>query len=174
MTELANKTTASVRETMQVTTEALDPSIHAARHPWVLIGGAVVLGYAVGTLYRRGWRITTGVVPYYPAGAKGAAVMPGSGSPSSERRESGVYPFYPPRAADNGRGEQGQADPLTVWAELARALQDELGVARSSFIRFGRGLFRAMVRRAVPALVRIVGGTRRERNPRSDSDSARG
>jgi ElaB/YqjD/DUF883 family membrane-anchored ribosome-binding protein len=93
MTELAEKTTSSVRETMQMTQEALDPSVHAARHPWAFVGGALVLGYALGILYRRGLRITSGVVPYYPLGAKGAAVMPMSGSSSSEER-AGVYPFY--------------------------------------------------------------------------------
>jgi hypothetical protein len=173
MTQVADKTTSSVRETMQATKEAFDPRVHAARHPWVFVGGALVFGYAFGTLYHRGWRITNGVVPYYPPGAKGAAVMPISGSPSSERQEPGVYPFYPHRATDNARGEQRQADRLTVWAELERALQDELGVVRSGIIRFGRGLLREMVRQAVPTLVQIVVGTRRERAPRSDSDPAR-
>ncbi|MEO5631264.1 MAG: hypothetical protein ABIQ24_07900 [Nitrospiraceae bacterium] len=130
MTQVADKPTSSVRETMRVTKEALDPSVHAARHPWVFVGGALVLGYAVGTLARRGWRLTTGVVPYYLPSAKGAAVIPTNGAPSSERRESGVYPFYPHRAANHGRGEPGQADRRTVWAELERALHDELGVGR--------------------------------------------
>jgi hypothetical protein len=171
MTELAEKTTSSVRETMQMTQEALDPSVHAARHPWAFVGGALVLGYALGTLYRRGLRITTGVVPYYPSGAEGAAVMPMSGSSSSEER-AGVYPFYSHRPADQGGGEQGQADQLTMWAELERALHDELAAARSGVIRFGRGLLREMVRQAVPALVQIIGGTRRERDSRSASDPA--
>jgi hypothetical protein len=172
MTQLADKTTSSVRDTMRVTQEALDPRIHAGRHPWAFVSGALVLGYAVGALSRRGWRITTGVVPYYPPGAKGAAVISTSGSSSSERREAGVYPFYPRPAADHGRGEQGQADRLTVWAELERALQDELGVARNSVIRFGRGLLREMVRRAVPAFVQMLDGNRRERDPRAESDPA--
>ncbi len=174
MTQVADKTTSSVRETMQATKEALDPSVHAARHPWVFVGGALVLGYAGGTLYRRGWRLTTGVVPYYPPGAESAAVMSTSGSPSSERRESGVYPFYPDVEEDNGRRKQGQADRLTVWAELERTLQDELGVVRNDFIQFGRGLLREMVRRAIPALVQIVSGNRRDRDPRSESDPMRG
>jgi ElaB/YqjD/DUF883 family membrane-anchored ribosome-binding protein len=170
MTQLADKTTSSVRDTMQATQEALDPRVHASRHPWAFVGGALVLGYAIGALYRRGWRVTTGVVPYDRPGTKGAAVMPMNGSPSSERREAGVYPFYPHPAADHGSGEQGQADRLTVWAELERTLQDELGVVRNDVIRFGRGLLREMLRQAVPALVQIIGGNRRDRDPRSASD----
>lgn len=171
MTQVADKTTSSVCETMQATKEIFDPRVHAARHPWVFVGGALALGYAVGTLYRRGWRIN-GVVPYYPRGAKGAAVMSTSGSPSSERQESGVYPFYPHVAADNARGERGQPDQPTVWAELERALQGELSGVRSGVIRFGRGLIREMVRKAVPALVQIIGGNHRERSHRSASDPA--
>ena len=173
MTQVADKTTSSVRETMQATTEVFDPRVQAARHPWVFIGGALALGYGVGTLYRRGWRITDGVVPYYPSGAKSASIMSTSGAPSSERTESGVYPFYPDLEADKGRSEQSLADRRTVWAELERALHDELGMVRSGFIRFGRGLLHEMVRQAIPALVQIIGGARRERNPRSASDSAR-
>ena len=44
MTQLADKTTSSVRETLQGTKETLDPSVHAARHPWVFVGGTLVLG----------------------------------------------------------------------------------------------------------------------------------
>jgi hypothetical protein len=175
MTEVADKTTSSVCDTMQATKEALDLRIHATRHPWMFVGGTLILGYGVGALYRRGWRLTNGVVPYYPRGAKAAAVMPVS--PTSQQQESGVYPFYPPRGPDsNARGgpgeEQGRADRLTVWAELERAFHDELGVVRSNFIRFGRGLLHEMVRQAVPALVQKIGGNRRERSSRSASDSA--
>lgn len=171
MTEMAEKTTSSVHETMQVTKDALDPSVHAARHPWAFVGGALVLGYALGTLYRCGLRVTTGVVPYYPSGAEGAAVM--SGSSSSTEREAGVYPFYSHPAADQRGGGPAQADQLTMWAELERGLQDELAAARSGVIRYGRGLLREMVRQAVPALAQIIGGTRRERDSHSESDPAR-
>ena len=172
MTQVADKTTSSVHETLKATKEAFDPRVYVARHPWVFVGGTLVLGYAVGALYRRGWRID-GVVPYYPRGAKGAAVMPTSDSPSSERKESGVYPFYPHREADNASREQGRSDRFTLWAELERVLQDELGVVRSDFVRFGRGLLHEMLRQAVPALVQVIAGNRRERAPRSEHDPAR-
>jgi ElaB/YqjD/DUF883 family membrane-anchored ribosome-binding protein len=172
MTQVADKTTSSVHDTLKATKEAFDPRVHVTRHPWVFVGGTMVLGYAVGALYRRGWRID-GVVPYYPRGAKGAAVMPTSGSPSTEQQDPGVYPFYPHREADNASKEQGRSDRFTLWTELERVLQDELGVVRSGFVRFGRGLLHEMLRQAVPALVQVIAGNRRERTSRSEHDSSR-
>ena len=172
MTQVADKTTSSVHETLKATKEACDPRVHVARHPWMFVGGTMVLGYAAGALYRRGWRID-GVLPYYPRGAKGAAVMPTSDSPSSDEQESGVYPFYPPRETDHASKEQARSDQPTLRAELKRVLQDELGVVRSDFVRFGRGLLHEMLRQAVPALVQVIAGNRRERTPRSEHDPAR-
>ena len=172
MTQVADKTTSSVHETLKATKEAFDPRVHVTRHPWVFVGGTLVLGYAVGALYRRGWRID-GVVPYYPRGTKGAAVMPTSGSPSSEQQDPGVYPFYPHREADNASKAHDRSDRLTLWTELERVLQDELGVVRSGFVRFGRGLLHEMLRQGVPALVQVIAGNRREQAPRSEHDSTR-
>jgi ElaB/YqjD/DUF883 family membrane-anchored ribosome-binding protein len=171
MTQLADQTTFSVRETMQATKEAFDPRVHAERRPWVFVGGALILGYTIGALYRHGWRITTGVVPYYPPGARSAAVMPASGSPpSSERHESGIYPFYPDLETATGRNTQDHSDRPTVWRELERTLREELDVVRNDFIRFSRSLLREMVRRAVPALVQIVSsGYRHDRDSRSNN-----
>jgi ElaB/YqjD/DUF883 family membrane-anchored ribosome-binding protein len=169
MTQVADKTTSSVHEALKATKESCDPRVHIGRHPWVFLGGTLLLGYSVGVLYRRGCRIN-GVIPYYPGGAKGAAVMPVSGSPSSERQESGVYPFYPPREGNNGSGEQDRSDQATLWTDLEQAVQDELTVVRSGFIRFGRGLLHEMARQALPALAQIIAGRRRERAPRPDHD----
>ncbi|NWF74914.1 MAG: hypothetical protein HXY51_18025 [Nitrospirae bacterium] len=149
MTELADKTTSTVRETVQETKEALDPSVHVTRHPWISVGGAVCLGYAVGAIYRRGWRITTGIAPYNPQGVKGAAL------------------------SDHEGGERCRTNPSTIWVGVERALQDELGVAKNGIIRFGQHLIREMIRQAVPALMQLVGGHHREENPRSASDPPR-
>ena len=173
MTELADKTTSSVRDTMKVTKETLDPRVHVTRHPWVSVGGAVVLGYAVTAISRRGRRSTTGIVPYYPLDAKGAAVMPTSDTSALKQRESGVYPFYSHPAMDHGEGDRSRDNRSTIWGEVERAFQDELGVARNSFIRFGRGIVREMVRQAIPAHVQLVGGYRRERDARSAHNPTR-
>jgi len=172
MTDLEDKTTSAVRETMQVTKEAFDPSIHAARHPWMFVGGALALGYAVGSLYyRSGGRVPTGVVPYYPPTTKGAPIMPMNGGPTSESGQSGVYPFYPQGTEHNpGRAQDG-GERLSLWGELEQVVHDELGEVRKDVIRFGRGLLREMISRAVPALVQTIGN--RDGAHRSESDSAR-
>jgi hypothetical protein len=169
MTEVANKTSSVVHETLQSSKEAVDPRIHVARHPWVFVGGTLVIGYAVGALYRRGWRIN-GAVPSDLRSAKGAPIMTMRGSPSSEQQRSGDNPFYPShRDADTARGKQGSTERPTMLSELGQALQDELGVVRASVVGIGRGLIREMVRQAVPALLHKIAGDRRERNPRSTS-----
>lgn len=169
MTQVADKATSSVSETMQATKEAFDLRIQAERHPWMFVGGAVILGYGVSALYHRGWRITSGVVPYYPREAKAAPVMPQSGSsPSSERQESGVYPFYPP---DDVAREQSHKKRVSMLNELEQVFQEELGEARSRIVRFGRGLIHEMARQAIPALVEIIGGSRRTRHSHSSSDT---
>lgn len=162
MTRLADQTVSTVRHTMQATKEALDPSVHAARHPWAFLGGALFLGYMAGIAYRSSWRHTDGVVPYYPPAAEGAAVMPASASVFSEHEQSGVYPFYPTKPE--------RADRPTLRVELEQAIQDELGLVRHSVIRLGRGLFREMVRQVVPVFVHLDGGSRRNR--REDSAHA--
>jgi hypothetical protein len=172
MTHLEDSTTSAVRDTMQVTKEAFDPKIQAERHPWGFVGGALVLGYAVGSLYYRdARRIPSGVIPYYPPGTKGAEVMPTNSAPMSEHREAGVYPFYPHGAMDDRRRDQGHADRATLWAELEHALHDEFAEVRNGAIRFGRGLLRDLISQAVPVLAQII------RNPhdgnRSNRDSAR-
>ena len=169
MTQVADKTTSTVDETVKATKEVFDLRIQAERHPWMFVGGAVILGYGVSALYHRGWRISSGVFPYYPSKAKAAPVMPKSGSsPSSEEQESGVYPFYPP---DDVRREPRHEERVTMLGELEQAFQEELGEVRSNIVRFGRGLIHEMARQAVPALVQIITGSRRKGHSQSASDT---
>lgn len=165
MTWLADQTVSTVRHTMRATRDALDPSVHAARHPWVFVGGALLLGYAAGVASRGGWRLTAGVVPYYPPAAEGAAVMPASASVLSGHEQSGVYPFYPSKPA--------RFDLPTLRAELEQAIQDELGRVHHSVIRFGRGLVRKMAHQVVAVFVHLVGGSNSDRRGGSAHASRR-
>ena len=161
MTQVADKTTSTVDETVKATKEVFDLRIQAARHPWMFVGGALVLGYGVGMLYQRGWRIT-GVVPYSPRGAESAPIMQESGA-SSEERDPGVYPFYPPHHETEKAERQRRGAEQTVLGELGNAFQEELGTVKDTFIRFGRGIIREMVRQTVPAIVQIIAGNRNQR-----------
>jgi hypothetical protein len=169
MTQVADKTTSTVDETVKATKEVFDLRIQAERHPWMFVGGSLVLGYGVGMLYQRGWRITTGVVPYYPRGAESAPIMQESGA-SSEQRDPGVYPFYPPHHETEKAERQHGGTEQTVLGELGNAFQEELSTVKDSFIRFGRGVIREMVRQTVPALVQIIAGNRGNRTSHSSSD----
>ncbi len=164
MTQVADKTTSTMDETVKATKEVFDLRIQAARHPWMFVGGALVLGYGVGMLYQRGWRITTGVVPYYPRGAESAPIMQESGA-SSEQRDPGVYPFYPPHHETEKTERQHRGPEQTVLGELGNAFHEELGTVRDSFIRFGRGIIREMIRQTVPAIVQIIAGNRNQQHP---------
>lgn len=170
MSHLEDSTTSAICETMQVTKDAFNPSIHAARHPWLFVGGALILGYAVGTVcFRDDRRIPAGVIPYYPPGTEGATVMPTNGAPSSEQVESGVYPFYPHGAMDNRRSDQRSAARPTLWAELEQTFQEELAEVRSGAIRVGRGLLRDLIGHAVPVLAQILRNPRDGDRPHRDS-----
>jgi ElaB/YqjD/DUF883 family membrane-anchored ribosome-binding protein len=169
MTQVADKTTSTVDETIKATKDVFDLRIQAERHPWMFVGGSLVLGYGIGMLYQRGWRITTGVVPYYPRGAESAPIMQESGA-SPEQRDPGVYPFYPPHHETEKDGRRHGGTEQTVLGELGDAFQEELSTVKDSFIRFGRGVIREMVRQTVPAIVQIIAGNRDNRDSRASSD----
>jgi len=152
--EMADKTSSSARTATEVTANVLDPVVQLGRHPWALIGGALVVGFAVGTMQRRGWKLSDGVVPYYPPKAKGAPIMPAKGSSSSQTEESGVYRFYPQHRVSN-------PDRPTIWAELEETVRGELDAARSGLIGIVRGMVREFVRRAVPVVVQKIDGSGR-------------
>jgi len=164
MNRLAEQTVSTVRHTMQATNKALDPSEHAARHPWVFLGGAIFLGYMAGIVYRRS-RPPLGVVPYYPPAAKGAAVMPGSVSVPSEKEKSGVYPFYPTKP--------DRLDRPSLRVELEEAIHDELSLIRQGVIRIGRGVVRKMIHQVVALLAYLAGGSIPDRRGGSTHGSRR-
>ena len=156
--EMADKTSSSARTATEVTANVLDPVVQLGRHPWALIGGALVVGFAVGTMQRHGWKLSDGVVPYYPPKAKGAPIMPAKGSSSSQTEESGVYRFYPQHRVSNPDRPHTQADRPTIWAELEETVRGELDAARSGLVGIVRGMVREFVRRAVPVVVQKIDG----------------
>ena len=149
MTEVADKTTSIVRETIHVAKAAIDPSVHAARHPWVFVGGALVLGYAVGTIYRRGRRISNGGVPYYPPARRvlrscprAAPHRPKGGNPGcipfipTQRRRMGERDIARPTDSQCGLSWDKPSKTNSVWQGIASSNSDAVSSAEWSDRRF--------------------------------------
>jgi len=155
MKQVSGHTASSVRGATRTTMTVLEPILQWGRHPWMLVGGALMVGYTVGTLQRQ---FATRVYPYYPPGAKGAPVMPEDAPAASASHEPGVYPFYPQHWTRTSNTAQGSGERPPVWAELETAVREELDQAKSSLVWIARGIVREFFRQTVPVLVRKVGG----------------
>lgn len=150
----------------------MNPSLQAARRPWIMVGSAVAVGFLAGLLEQR--RRPSGVYPYYPPEAAGAPVMP---SPERGQAEipSGVYPFYstqggppsrlrsvrferPRRPMEDGRRSIGWiADvwsPLfALWGELADELTQERTRLQRAVLYAGRSFIHDVARIAGQSLL---------------------
>ena len=135
-----------MRESMQATKALLNPNLLAARHPWGFLSGALLLGYTVGSLYRRG-EPHPRVVTYDSSNAK------------SVPAESRICPRDSDLEPQNGKGTR-QPHRITVWEECERALRDELGVVRNDCVRFVRGFLREMIRGVVHPPAHVSGNTK--------------
>jgi hypothetical protein len=135
-------------ELVETTTQQFNPTVQAGRRPWLLVGGAVAIGFLAGWMDQR--RRSSGVYPYYPRAAHAADVMP---EDEGREQEPGVYAYYPPQEqaahrAGNGRGPRGgrsfleASDALTrassVWDELTGQLARERERVMAAALETGR------------------------------------
>ncbi len=133
-------------ELVETTTQHLNPAVQAGRRPWLLVGGAVAIGFLAGWMDQR--RRSSGVYPYYPGGVRAAGVMPkGAGE-----QEPGVYPSYPPQKEAAPRGDHGRtggglsalgrssslARASSVWEELTGQLTAERERVMTAALETGR------------------------------------
>ena len=150
----------------------LNPTVQAARRPWMMVGGAVAVGLIAGLIEQRRRRV--GVYPYYPPQAEGADVMP---SPGHEQTDvpRGVYPFYTgqeqltaPRSFDLSDRPRRRTQPshrstgrtsdvwrplLSLWEELAGELTQERLRLQGAVMVAGRSFVRDVARIAGQALL---------------------
>ena len=150
----------------------MNPTVQAARRPWMMVGGAVAVGLIAGLIEQR--RRRAGVYPYYPPQAEGADVMP---SPGREQTDvpTGVYPFYTDqeqllaprsfgrsdrprrRTQPSPRSRGGTSDawrPLfSLWEELADELTRERLRLQGAVLLAGRSFVRDVARIAGQALL---------------------
>lgn len=143
-------------ELVETTTQQFNPTVQAGRRPWLLVGGAVAIGFLAGWMDQR--RRRSGVYPYYPRAAHAADVMPAE---DVREQEPGVYPFYPAQEErvyptqeerssrpGNGRAPRARAaffggsDSLervsSVWEELTGQLTRERERVLAAALETGR------------------------------------
>ena len=117
------------------TKQTFDPTYQVQQHPWAMVGGAILVGYVLGTLEPR----------------------MSSGSPPS-----GVYPYYPPDADQEGAAVMptaGRWQRSNVWQQVSQEISGEIEHAKHAMIEVGRSFVHDFFQEALPALAQsILGG----------------
>ncbi len=154
--QMVNRTTTNLHQLMDKTKSAMTPSPQVAEHPWLLLGGALCAGYAIGLIERGTRHARNGVYPYYPPGARGSRVMPGPAQPKAAAgKKEGVYDYYPQdsrashKAAGAGRG--------SLWESVTHEFGQETEEAKRILIQAGRSLILELARKAMPEIARTLG-----------------
>jgi ElaB/YqjD/DUF883 family membrane-anchored ribosome-binding protein len=136
----ADRTQSMIEGTMNSVKEATDPSRLVSQHPWVMVSGGIVVGYALGRLFRQGGN---GVIPYYPPGSHAANVMPPSGADTTGRE--GVYPFYPqPEGEDSSRSLPSTRS--SILGSLGPVFAESLGDLTAELVDIGKSALRAWLK----------------------------
>lgn len=154
--QMVNQTTTNLHQLMDKTKSAMTPSPQVAEHPWLLLGGALCAGYAIGLIERGTRHARNGVYPYYPPGARGSRVMPGPAQPKAAAgKKEGVYDYYPQdsrashKAAGAGRG--------SLWESVTHEFGQETEEATRIVVQAGRSLIFELARKAMPEIARTLG-----------------
>jgi ElaB/YqjD/DUF883 family membrane-anchored ribosome-binding protein len=110
------------------TKQTFDPTYQVNQHPWAMVGGAILVGYVLGTLESR---------------------------MASGARPSGVYPYYSPDAEQEGARVMpttGRRQQSNVWQDVSQEISGEIEHAKHAVIEVGRTFVRDFFQQALPAL----------------------
>lgn len=158
LTRMLDRTTKHVNDLIDHTTSGINPSRQIQAHPWLMVGGALCAGYALGLLERSTRHERHGIYPYYPAGANASPVMPSSSQQGARTPQpDGIYDYYPRESSQ--RREPRSRNDHTLWHRLAQDLGPETEEAKQMVMQLGRGLFVELTRRMIPDIARALGVT---------------
>ena len=138
--ELIDRVRDSADDFLDRTRETFDPTHQVARHPWLMLGGAVAAGYVLGLLEAR--------------------------LRQSPREASGVYPYYPPDADKAGASVMPAQGHGNIWDELSRDVAREIEHTKEAVIEVGRSFVHDFFEQLVPSVADSV--LRRPRQQRFD------
>ncbi len=158
LTRMLDQTTKHVNDLFDHTTSVINPSRQIQAHPWLMVGGAVCAGYALGLFERSTRHQRNGIYPYYPAGAKASPVMPSSSQRGARSTQpDGIYDYYP--SDSSHRRETRNRNDHTLWHRLSQDFGPETEEAKQMVMQLGRGLFVELARRMIPEIARSFGIT---------------
>ena len=154
--DLVDHTAEVVEGMMDKTKRTLDPLHQFNQRPWLMLGGAIMLGYIAGLVEAK--MRSSGVYPYYTPDAEGARVMPPGSRDERRPPEEGVYPYYPTGRGQEGRsGARPMAPHLSFIQDVSDGLMEEFDHIKAGVIAAGRVFLRDMSTHIIPSLLHSLG-----------------
>ena len=154
--DMLNRATDNIGAFVNKTKAVVDPVHRIDRHPWLMLGGALCAGYAIGLIEQGNRHRRRGVYPHYPPGVRGPRVMPAPAQRNAESRQSeGVYDYYPHESQSSFRGTGGNGSNL--WSSLSREFGPDTEEAKHMVLQVGRTLLFELARKAMPEIARTLG-----------------
>lgn len=154
--DLVDHTAGVVGDMVHKTKQTLDPLHQFGERPWVMLGGAVMLGYLAGMLEAR--LRSSGVYPYYTGDAPHETpVMPSSQQGDESR--PGVYPYYPAGGAQRVRGSdssRGSGIASSLLQDVTKEMIEELDQVKAGLIEAGRSFIRDVASQIIPTILRSL------------------
>lgn len=166
---MLEETTETVNQMVDKTKSALDPIHKVDEYPWLMLGGALCVGFAIGLMESRSRSQRSGVYPYYPSGARASRVMPESArqAGAATDKADGVYDYYP--TGPQSQTAQTSRTQTSVWDSMSREFSQEAEQAKNVLLQVGRSLMMELARKMVPEIARSFG-----LNVSSQPDSKKG
>lgn len=152
-----DETTQSVNQMVDKTKAALDPIHKVDEYPWLMLGGAICAGFAIGLMESRTRAQRSGVYPYYPSGARASRVMPESARQAGAANDQaeGVYDYYP--TGQQSRTAHATSNRTNLWDDMSREFGQEAEQAKAVLLQAGRALLVEMARKMMPEIARSFG-----------------
>lgn len=149
--------TQGVTHLMDKTKAALDPIHKVDEYPWLMLGGAICAGYAIGLLESRS-RAQRGVYAYYPPEAHASQVMPEPNQKGkTSDRPDGVYEYYPDPSRPRTRRES--RNRTSIWDTISRELGADTDQAKTALMQAGRSMMLEFASKLLPEIARSLGVT---------------
>lgn len=132
--ELVDRARDAADEFLDKTKQTFDPTYQVHQHPWLMVGGAIAVGYVLGLLESR--------------------------AAGQSRSRGGVYPYYPPSAETPGAPIASGGVPSgmsNVWESVSRELSAEVDHAKQALIEAGRSFIHEFFQQLIPAVGTALG-----------------